>query len=131
MALLTGLRKAGLHVVRVRGALIVLQVARHAGGHRDVVIVVDVAVDALPRWDGVRPRQRETRARVVETCSRPGRCVVALLSGLRKSALHVIGIRRSLVILQVAGDAGRSRQIVVVVDVAIDALPRRHRVRPR
>ena len=43
----------------------------------------------------------------------------------------MIGIRRTLVILQVTGDAGRAVQVVVIVDVAIGALPRRHGVHSR
>ena len=56
---------------------------------------------------------------------------MAGLAGLRESALHVVGIRRVLEIRQVARDAGRGREVVVVVDVAIGALPRRHGVRVR
>jgi len=41
---LTGLRHPGLHVVRVRGALVILQVTGHAGGIGQVVVPIDVAL---------------------------------------------------------------------------------------
>jgi hypothetical protein len=53
---------------------------------------------------------------------------VARLTSLGESLLHVVGISRALEILQVAGYAGRARDVVVVVDVALAAL--RSRVRP-
>jgi len=46
---------------------------------------------------------------------------VALLAGLRESGRHVVGIGGSLIILQVAGNAGRAGEVVIVVDVAIGA----------
>ena len=75
----------------------------------------------------VRAREWETGGRVVEGCLRPRRRVVTLLTGLRESRLHVIGIRRSLEILQMATDAGsvRRRQVVVSVHVTLTALHRR------
>ena len=54
VALITCLRKAGCNVIGVSGSLIVLQMARHAGRARQAVVIVDMAVDALPRWDGVQ-----------------------------------------------------------------------------
>ena len=71
MALLAGLRKSGLHVVRLRGALEIFQMAAHAGGvcAREVVIVVHVALDALHR--GVRACQREAGGGVIKRRTRP------------------------------------------------------------
>ena len=60
VTLSTGLREAGLHVIRIRRALEVFQVAADAGGIRagQVVVVVDVTLGARNRR--VRARQRET-----------------------------------------------------------------------
>jgi len=53
---------------------------------------------------------------------------MALLAGLREIRGHVVRVGRSLVILQVATHANSGRDVVVVVNVAVRALPRRHRV---
>ncbi len=55
---------------------------------------------------------------------------MALLAGLRKVCRDVIRVRRALKILQMARDASGSCEIVVIVDVAIRALSRRHHVAP-
>jgi hypothetical protein len=57
MALLAGSREAGVRHRRRRFIEIVL-VARNARRVRDVVVVVDVAIDARPRRDGMGTRQR-------------------------------------------------------------------------
>ena len=59
----------------------------------------------------------------------PSRRVVAHLAGLGKALLRVIGVVRSLEILQVTRHAGRIRagQVVIVVDVATRARSRRMR----
>jgi len=67
---------------------------------------------------------------MVEGGISPCRGVVALLASLREVRSRVIGIRRALVILQMAGDASRTAQIVVVVDVTLGTLPRRNSMRP-
>ena len=61
----------------------------------------------------------------------PSRRVVAHLARLRESLLGMVGIVGALVILQVTGNASRAVQVVVVVHVAIGALPRRHGVHSR
>ena len=48
---------------------------------------------------------------------------MALIAGLGKTRRYVIRIARSLIVLQMATDAGRGGQVVVVVDVAIGTLP--------
>ncbi len=72
MALVAGLREIRGHVVRIRGALIVLEVATHTGGRRQVVVVVDMAVGALTRRHGVQASEREAGAVVVECRVQPG-----------------------------------------------------------
>lgn len=115
----------------VRGIVradVVLLMARVAQGAIQRIVVVDMAVGALPRRRGVTPRQRETGTVVIEggICPRSG--VVALIACLRKAGSDVIGICSTLIVLQMTRDTGRGRQVVVVVDMAVGALPRRHGV---
>ena len=56
---------------------------------------------------------------------------MALLASLGEARGDVVGIRGSLEILQVAADACRGVDRVVVVDVAIGTLPGRHCVQSR
>ena len=110
------------------GVVIVLM-ATHARRARDVVVVVYVTVGALARRNRVCTGQREPGFRVIELSRLPGRSVMARFASLRKSASHVVGVRGVLEILQVARNASRSGEVVVVIDVAIGACPRRNRVR--
>jgi len=111
-------------VIGIRRSLEIFQVATDASRvrTRQVVVVVDVALHALDA--GVRSRQGESRGRVIERRARPGGRAVALLAGLREARSDVVGIRRSLEILQVATDAGRIRagQVVVAIHVALRTL---------
>jgi hydrogenase maturation factor len=118
-------------VIRIRRALEILQVAGHARRTRQVVVVVDVAIGALPRRHGVQSGQLKPGSAVIEDCVQPGAGAVALLTSLREIRRDVIRIRRALKVLQVAGHAGRTRQVVVVIDVAIGALTRRHGMQSR
>ena len=111
-------------VHRRGGGVVVVLVARHAGRAGEVVIVVDMTVGALPRWRSMRAGQGESSAVVVEGRIQPGSRVVALVAGLREIRRHVIRVRRSLEVFQVTGHAGRAGQVVIIVDVAIAALPR-------
>lgn len=116
---------------RVVCACVVFLMARITGCRIQVVIVVDVAVGTLPRRHNVGTSQREASAVVIEARIQPRRRVVALIARLRKVGRDVAGIRRPLVILQVARHARRSGEIVIVVDVTIAALPRGNRVPSR
>ena len=120
--------EAGMRHWRGRGVVVGLM-ATDAGGRGDVVVVIDVTVRALARRHRVCARQRESGRGVVKGCRLPGSGVVARLASLRESAAHVVRIRGALEILQVTGHTGRAGQVVVVADVAIDALARRHGVR--
>ena len=129
VALFAGGRES--RVQHRRGRVVVIGLmARHARGHRNVVVVVNVAVGAQAGWHRVRTRQRERRLRVIERRRQPGRGRVTCLASLRKSSGHVVRIGRALEILQVARHAGGSRQIEIIVGVAIGAGTRRHTVRP-
>ena len=94
------------------------------------VVVVDVTVSTLTRWNGVRTSQRESGAVVIKRRIQPRRSAVALFAGLWKIRGYVAGVCRSLVVLQVTSHAGAARQVVLVVDVAVRTLPRWHRVHP-
>jgi hypothetical protein len=56
---------------------------------------------------------------------------MALLAGLRKTSRNVVRICGGLKILQVACYAGRGGQVVVIIDVAVRANPRRIGMRIR
>ena len=105
MALLAGLREAGTDVIRIRRSLEILQVTVDAGRIRaaEVVVIVDVTLRALHR--GMCARQRETSGRVIKSCVCPRDIVVALLTSLRETRGHVVRVRRTLEVFQVATDA--------------------------
>ena len=71
VALLASLREAGTHVVRIRRALEVFQVAADAGRvcAGQVVVAIHVALRAL--HGGVRARQRKSGGRMVESRAHP------------------------------------------------------------
>ena len=82
MAGVAGLRESRLHVIRVRGGLVVGQVAGRACGYGQVVVVVDVAACAGDRC-GVKTCQWKTGSGVVEcrcrrhpTCRRMAICAI-------------------------------------------------------
>ena len=73
--------------------------AGDAGRAGQVVVVVDVAIGASPRRNGVQAGEREPGAGVVEGGIKPGAGAVALVAGLREIRGHVVGIRRCLIVL--------------------------------
>jgi len=99
-----------------------------AGRDRDVVVVVDVTIGALARRHRMRPGQRESRLRVIESRRLPGRSVVASVASLGEAAGHVIRIRRALEVREMAGYACSAGDVVVAElrVVTIRTLPRRH-----
>ena len=128
MALIAGLREVRGDVVGIGRALVILQVAANASRVGDRVVIVYVAIRTLPRRHRMQSRQRKVSEIVVERCIRPTAGVVALIASLRKTRCDVVRIGRALKIFQVAGYAGGAVQGVVVIDVAIGALPGRNRV---
>ena len=114
---------------RIRRVVVIRLMAADAGRGQRRVIIVDVAVGALARGHGMRSGQRKCRVVVVKGGIGPDRRVVAQLALLRKSGRHVIGIGRTLEILEMARDACGAVQAVVIVDVAVGALARGHGMR--
>ena len=124
-----GRRKSHRCVIHGRGRIVVVRLmARYACRAGQVVVVVDVAIGALPRRRRVRSRQRKSGAAVIEGRVQPRTRVVALIAALRKVRRNVIRIRRPLIILQVAADACCRGQVVVIVHVTIGTQARWHRV---
>jgi len=125
---IAGLREVGGDVVRIGGALIVLQMAVHASRAVQRVVVIDVTVGTLARRHGVQARQGKSGGGVVELSIAPLHRVVALLAGSGECGVRYRG-GRVVVILLVATDASGGGDAVVVVDVTVAALARRHVVR--
>ena len=125
------LRESSRHVVhRRQRSLIVLEVAGDAGCAGQVVVIVSVAVRAQPWRHGVRVREHKSCRRVIKLTVSPQHGVVTLFAGLREVCGNMIHRRqRGLIVLQVARHARRAGQVVVIVDVAVRAQPRRHSVR--
>lgn len=124
-------RESGGEVIHRRQSIrVVLLMAAHTCCGRQVVVVVDVAVGALTRWNGVRPGQSESGTVVVESRIEPRSRVVALIAALREVRAYVIRIRRPLIVLQMAAHTGRTRQVVIIIDVAVATLARGHGVQP-
>jgi hypothetical protein len=78
-----------------------------------------MAVEAHTGRVSVCVGERETYGRVVEICRLPGTRRVAGLASLRETARNVIGIRGSLEIFQMAGNASGAGEVVVVIDMAV------------
>ena len=130
MAILTsGREKLRLRrVSRIRRIVVIRLVTANTRRRQRLVIVVDVAVDAGAWWHGVRSGQRKLRLVVIERRIRPGDRVMAQLASRREAGMRHRAVR-VLEIGLVARDAERAVQVVVIVDVAVGAGPRRDRVR--
>lgn len=132
VARIARLREVRSHVVGIGGALIIRQVTVHARRTGDVVVSESrvVAVAAGARRNRVHTSQRESGRGMVERAVGPGDGVMALLTRSREVRSGVVHRRnRSVVVVLMATDARCARDVVVVVDVAIAALPRRYCVR--
>ena len=114
-------------MVGIRGSLEILEMARHARGAVQSVVIVDVAIGALPRWHNVQPCQGKAGCGVVELSIGPLHRVVTLFAGIWEAAVRyrAHGARE---ILLVTGEARAGGQVVIIIDVAIDAQAGRHRV---
>ena len=117
-------------VNRIRCCVVVGLVASDAGRRQGGVVVVYVAVRAGHLR--MKSRQRECRFAVVELAVCPLDGVVAQLACRREPELNMVDRScSSVVVLQVAGGASCTRQVVVVVDVAVRTHSRWNHVRVR
>jgi len=116
VAVLAGLRESRLNVVGIGRTLEVRQVAGNASRVRQVVVAVEVALGAWGRY--VCPGQRETRFRMIETCVRPGSCVVTVCAGGWNARLRVVGIGCALIVRHVARSAIRWSSREPAIDMA-------------
>ena len=130
MAAIASLGEIRTDVVGARRSLVVLQVAAHARRRIQAVIIVDVAIGAGPRRNCMQTREREPSAGMVERGIHPVRGVMAGIASLREVCRDVIRVCGPLEVFQVAAHAGCTVQAVVIVDVAVSAGPRWHRVHP-
>ena len=114
------LREAHRYVIRIGRSGEILLMAAVARRRQAGVIVVHMALRALHAR--VRASEWECRLGVIKCCRHPRRGGVADLAGLRDPGRRVVRIRRALVILQVARDAGGRSEVEVAVRVALIAL---------
>ena len=84
MALLASLREVRSGVVGIRCSLEILEVARHARGAVQSVVIVNVTIGAGARRYFVQSGERESRHVMVECRAHPAASVVALLACLRE-----------------------------------------------
>lgn len=94
--------------------------ARCAG---QVVIIVGVAIAALPRRHRMGTCQSKIHHGVIEGRRRPCDSGVALRAVGWEIGRDVIRVRRALKILQVTVNARRAGEVVDIVRVTVDALP--------
>lgn len=128
MALLAGLREILRDVIWIGRTLEIFQVARHTSRAPQTVVIANVAIDALSRRNRMRSGQHKTCTAVIERGVEPGACGVALFASLREACRGMIRIGRALEIFEVARHTSCARQVVVIVDVAVRAQPRRRGV---
>ena len=129
VARLASLRETRGNVVRIRGALEILQVTSYAGRAAQGVVAVDVAIGALARGHCMHSGQREAGRGVIELSVAPLHYVVALFTRCRKAAVgHRCG--RAGEILLVATEARYCPESEIVIHMAVGALTGRNRVSP-
>ena len=99
-----GVREPGMRHGSGRAGEIFL-VAAETRHRTEGVIVVDMAVGALPRWNRVSPGQIKTCRAVVEPSNfgvQPVVCRMTVLAGGRELRFHVAGVGSRGEVLQVA-----------------------------
>lgn len=127
MATVAGGGEIQRDVARIVGALEIFQMAGHASRAVQAVVIVDMAIGASARRVRMHAGQRETGGGVIEMAVSPLHGVVALLASRREPRMRDRSCR-VVVIGLVTANTRRAGQVVIVVDVAISALARRHGV---
>src|ERR1700752_1620776 len=107
MAKITGLGERSLDVIRIGGPLIVFQMASNTSSAGDVVVVVDVAVGALPRRHGVAASQGKSDGGVIKLGVEPVIHSGATLAGGGKPGDDGVRAAGRREIRWVAGEASR------------------------
>ena len=113
MTVLTIRRKLGGFVVGIGGAVVVRQVAAHAGVWRIVVITVMTGRTVIGN-SRMRPVEYIEYI-VVKTSRQPGGLCMTALTVRRELSSFVVGVGGSVVIRQVAAHAGVGRIVVITV----------------
>jgi hypothetical protein len=114
--------KSGRYVIRIGRALVILQMAAHAGRAGQVVVSVDVAIGALQL--GMCSRDGETHRSVIEARRLPRSRAVAVLASLRESKRDVIRIGSFAKVLQVATHTAGWCAFVLAAYMTTDAVQR-------
>ena len=126
MTLLAGCRETRVRNRCSRGIEVVL-VATDASRACEIEVVINVTVCALPRRHQVRAGKRKSGGRVIELAAGPRDHVMTLLASGRETRVRN-RCSRGIEVVLVATDARRTRDVVVVVDMAVRTLPRGHHV---
>ena len=107
--------EVGGNVVGVRGALKIFQMAAHAGGGGQVVVVVDVAVGAFPWRHSMRSSQQKSSRGVIKFSVQPIVSTMARLTVAGELGSNVIRVGGRLKLFEVAGRAGRGHGLKLAV----------------
>ena len=120
VALFAGCRQRQANVIKRRLRVVVIGlVARNAARDRNLIVIVDVTQSTSRRY--VRASQREAGLRVIKGRWLPGCRVVADIASLRKIAAHVVRIFSAIEVVDMARNAARDSNVVVIVDMAAGA----------
>lgn len=122
MASATGSRHAGLLVIRIGGAVVILHMAGRAIRSGEVELPISVALRALQ--GGMRAGERKTNKIMIETCWLPSARGVTGLACLGQIQTYVARVRGLLVVRQVTAGAGCRRALKFIARVASRAVQR-------
>ena len=123
MAELALLRESGSGVRRIVSAVVVLQMAGDTGGGVQTVVVVDVAVAALARRNGVSAGEGPSGGGVIEGGVGPLNGVVTAIARGREAGVGN-GSGGIIEIGLMTANASGAGEVVIVVDMAVGTLLR-------